>query len=65
MRVRVREDRCQGHTRCNAVAPELFKLREEDGHSSVVHDPVPEGMEELARKAYVGCPEGAIVLEEE
>ena len=29
---------CQGHTLCNMVAPDIFHLREEDGHSYVVVD---------------------------
>jgi ferredoxin len=64
MRVHVRPDKCQGHTLCNAVAPELFALREDDGHSYVLHDPVPPGFEERARKAALGCPEGAIEIED-
>ena len=65
MRVRVLEDRCQGHTLCNSVAPDLFRLRVEDGHAYVDDEVVPAGMEELARRAELGCPESAIVVEDE
>jgi len=64
MRVRVDSSKCQGHTLCNRVAPELFRLREEDGHSEVIVSEVPGGLEEKARKAMRGCPEEAISIEE-
>jgi len=35
VRVFVDPDLCQGHTLCNMVAPEIFSLREEDGHAFV------------------------------
>jgi ferredoxin len=60
MHVYVDENQCQGHTLCNMVAPELFKLRDEDGHSYLEDDLVPAHLEEAARKAALGCPEGAI-----
>ena len=65
MRVYVRDDKCQGHTLCNRVAGQIFKLREEDGHSYVVQHEVPTELEEPARRAVAGCPEGAIVAEED
>ncbi len=64
MRVRVDANKCQGHTLCNRVAPELFALREEDGHSEVIVSKVPKGLEEKARRAMRGCPEEAISIEE-
>jgi ferredoxin len=64
MRVRVVAEKCQGHTLCNGVAPELFALRDEDGHSYVLVDEVPPELEQQARKAALGCPEGAIEIDE-
>ncbi|HKD66910.1 MAG TPA: ferredoxin [Candidatus Binataceae bacterium] len=64
MQVRVDANKCQGHTLCNRVAPELFRLREEDGHSEVISSEVPKALEEKARKAMQGCPEQAISIEE-
>ena len=64
MRVRVDANKCQGHTLCNRVAPELFRLREEDGHSEVLIAEVPKELEEKARKAVRGCPEEAISIDE-
>ncbi len=63
MRVRVDPDVCQGHTLCALAAPEVFLLREEDGHSYVVGEEVPPSMEEAVRKAVATCPEGAISIE--
>ncbi len=64
MRVRVDPNKCQGHTLCNRVAPEIFRLREEDGHAEVAAGEVPKALEDKARKAMRGCPEEAIVIEE-
>jgi ferredoxin len=63
MRVRVDANKCQGHTLCNRVAPELFQLRDEDGHAEVITAEVPKDLEEKARKAMRGCPEQAISIE--
>jgi ferredoxin len=64
MRVRVVAEKCQGHTLCNGVAPGLFALRDEDGHAYVLVDEVPPDLEQQARKAALGCPEGAIEIDE-
>lgn len=63
MRVRVVEPACQGHTLCAIAAPEIFKLREEDGHAYVESEDVPESQQEAVRRAAMGCPERAIVVE--
>lgn len=62
MRVSVDDSKCQGHTLCNMVAPEIFHLREENGHSYVVIDEVPPELQDAARKAALGCPEQAITV---
>jgi len=56
---------CQGHTVCNMVAPDIFQLREEDGHAFVVGDELTPEQLSLARKAALGCPERAITVEDE
>jgi ferredoxin len=62
MRVRVDDDKCQGHGRCYALAPELFES-DDYGNAVVVGDGVvPEGMEERARLAVDNCPEYAIEI---
>jgi ferredoxin len=64
MRVYVDADICQGHTLCNMIAPEVFELRVEDGHGYVTLTELTEAQQEAARNAQLGCPEGAIVIEE-
>jgi ferredoxin len=64
VRVRVHDATCQGHTMCAMTAPEVFGLREEDGHAFVLVDELAPEQEQLARTAAVGCPEQAITIEE-
>ncbi len=62
MRVKVDNDRCQGHNRCYAVARELFDL-DEYGYSHEKEDgTVPKELAEKARLAVVTCPERAIEI---
>jgi ferredoxin len=63
VRVSVDPELCQGHTLCNMVAPEIFHLRDEDGHAYVVVDELTPEQEVLAEKAAIGCPERAITVE--
>jgi ferredoxin len=65
MKIRVDSDRCQGHGRCYALAPELFDV-DDYGLSSVIGDgTVPAGLEEKAHLAVGNCPEYAIEVVEE
>jgi ferredoxin len=64
VRVHIDPDVCQGHTLCHMAAPDIFLLREEDGHSYVANPDVPAGKEDVVRKAVATCPEGAISIEE-
>jgi ferredoxin len=62
MKVRVDGQICQGHTLCAMTAPQIFGLRDEDGHAEVLDEEVPAGLEPLAEEAARSCPEQAIVL---
>ncbi len=62
MKIRVDPEKCQGHTLCAMEAPSLFKLSEFDGHSTVISEDVPPGLEQAARDAAATCPEQAIVI---
>ncbi|MDA4106811.1 ferredoxin [Mycolicibacterium holsaticum] len=64
MKVKVDPTRCQGHTLCAMIAPDMFELSEVDGSSSAVTDVVPTDQEERIREAAQSCPEQAIILEE-
>jgi ferredoxin len=62
VRVRVDDDKCQGHGRCYALAPELFES-DDFGNAVVVgNGVVPEGLEDRARLAVDNCPEYAIEI---
>ena len=64
MKVHVDPDKCQGHNRCFALAPELFDV-DDLGQAHELNDGVvPPGEEEKARLAAANCPEFAIVVEE-
>ncbi|TML38120.1 MAG: ferredoxin [Actinobacteria bacterium] len=64
MKVHVDEERCQGHGRCYATAPEVF-APDEVGNGHELGDGVvaPE-LEDKARLAVANCPEQAITIEE-
>ena len=63
-RVTVDDDRCQGHARCTAYAPNLFVL-DEYGYAHPRNDGVvPPGEEENAALAKANCPEIAIDIVE-
>lgn len=64
MKVRVDPQRCQGHTLCAMIAPNMFTLSDIDGTSSEVCDAVPVDQEEVVREAARSCPEQAILIEE-
>jgi ferredoxin len=64
MRVRVDAEKCQGHNRCYAIAPELFDVDELGFAFALGDGEVPEAMEEKARMAVANCPEFAISIVE-
>ena len=64
MRVTVDSDKCQGHNRCFALAPELFDV-DEYGTAVVIGDgTVAADLEYKARLAVANCPEFAIEIED-
>jgi len=63
VRVRVDQQRCQGHTLCAMIAPNSFELSDIDGTSSPVSEVVPPEYEKAVREAAQSCPEQAIHIE--
>ncbi|MFP6728084.1 MAG: ferredoxin [Alphaproteobacteria bacterium] len=60
MRVKVDPDKCEGHNRCCALAPELFDV-DDYGTATALNDGiVPPELEEKAKLAVQNCPEFAI-----
>ena len=64
MRIHVDSEKCQGHNRCYALAPELFDV-DDYGNAVVIGDGrVPAELEERARLVVANCPEFAITISE-
>jgi ferredoxin len=61
MRIKIDDDRCTGHGRCYALAPEVFEP-DDEGHSIVLHVEVPPELEAKARLGVDNCPEQAISI---
>ena len=65
MRVRVDSEKCEGHSRCYAIAPELFDV-DDLGYSKEIGDGVvPPELGDKARLAAENCPEYAITIVED
>jgi ferredoxin len=62
MRISVDAQRCSGHARCNAAAPDIYELND-DGYSAIRQLDVPAGMEAAASAGAAVCPEQAITIE--
>ena len=62
MRVQVDSEKCQGHNRCYALAPELFDV-DDFGQAVAIGDgEVAPSLEGKARLAQANCPEFAITV---
>lgn len=65
MKVHVDDEKCQGHNRCYALAPELFDV-DDLGYAHEVGDgTVPAALVDKARMAVANCPEFAIAITED
>lgn len=65
MKIQVDQEKCQGHNRCYAIAPELFDV-DDYGTASALNDGiVPPELEDKARLAVANCPEFAVQIIEE
>jgi ferredoxin len=65
LRVRVDQEKCQGHARCKSLAPELFELDRFGSAHEIGDGTVPAGLEDKAWLAQANCPEIAIKVIEE
>jgi ferredoxin len=65
MRIRVDREKCRGHNRCYALAPQLFDV-DDLGYSTAKNQGrVPPDEEKPARLAVDNCPEYAIEVVED
>ena len=62
MRIHLEADKCQGHNRCYALAPELFDVDDFGQSVLLVEGDIPEELVEKARLAAANCPEFAIKI---
>ncbi len=68
MRVKVDLDLCQGHSVCEAEAPEIFKVVDRPGEYPQVEVLLERPPEELRPKALAAaryCPNRVITIEED
>jgi ferredoxin len=65
LKVRVDQDKCQGHSRCKSLAPELFELDEFGNAHEIGDGSVPSGLEQKAWLARANCPEIAVEVTED
>jgi ferredoxin len=63
-RVHVDPGKCQGHNRCDAIAPELFVIDDWGQSAATGTGIVPADLMARARQAVANCPEYAISLTE-
>jgi ferredoxin len=63
MRILLDEERCTGHGRCYALAPEVFGA-DDVGHCEILRAEPTADQERAARTAVASCPEDALSIEE-
>ena len=52
---------CEGNRKCQAVAPEVFQLRDDDDEVRILVEDVPPELEERVGRAIRLCPRQALV----
>jgi ferredoxin len=65
MRVNLDTEKCQGHNRCYALAPELFDVDDYGTAVLLIDGDIPAELQEKARLAVANRPEYAITLEDD
>ena len=65
MQVHLDAEKCQGHNRCYALAPELFDVDDYGQAMLTVEDVVPPELHHKTRLAASNCPEYAITITDE
>ena len=65
MKIAIDAEKCEGHSRCYALAPDLVDV-DDLGYAFVLETgTVPDGLEDRARLIVDNCPEFAITIEED
>lgn len=63
MKIRLDAERCTGHGRCYALAPDVFAA-DDYGHCELLVEEVDGPLLEQARTGVDNCPERALALED-
>ena len=63
MRIKVDFDLCESNALCEAMAPEVFEL-DDDDYLQLRTEEATEGNVDNVRRAVAACPRAAISLEE-
>ena len=64
MKIAIDRERCAGHARCAAVAPDLYRL-DDNGYIAMDGFEVPPGQEAMAQRGARACPERIITVRDE
>lgn len=62
MRVHLDSEKCQGHNRCYALAPELFDVDDYGQAVQLMDGDLPVELHDKARLSALNCPEFAIKI---
>ena len=65
MKIKIDQERCQGHGRCYSLAPELVEPDDIGQGREIGDGDVPPELEKAARNAAANCPESAVLLIDE
>ena len=62
MKIKVDRDKCEGHSRCYSLAPDLVDVDDLGNAFELTDGEVPAGLEDRANLIVDNCPEFAIEI---
>lgn len=65
MKIHVNREKCQGHNRCYALAPELIDVDDLGNAFEIGDGKVPTELEDKAQLVADNCPEYAIEISDQ
>jgi ferredoxin len=64
MKIKIETEKCVGHARCAAAAPEIFSL-DDNGFNTTPEIAEPDALKEKAARGARACPEMIILVEDD
>jgi ferredoxin len=64
VKIKVNRDKCEGHSRCYSLAPDLVDVDDLGNAFELTDGEVPAGLEDRANLIVDNCPEFAIEIVE-